>query len=200
MPLDKTLVLLRKKDDSIHLDIPITGDVNNPNFNPMDAIITATSKAATVTLITFYTPYGLIYAGGNIAFDLATALNFDPITFSPGSSELQGENKAQLDNLSKLMTEKPGIHLTLCGVTNQQDAAVLFPDFKEQIEDSIKAAKAFSLTASQAKKLEDLAQQRQVNSKNYLIAEHAIAHERLILCAPEHKTDKEAVAGVEINI
>ncbi|MFV9615155.1 MAG: DUF748 domain-containing protein, partial [Gammaproteobacteria bacterium] len=38
LPLNQTLVLLRDKDDSIHLDIPVTGDVNNPDFNPMQAI------------------------------------------------------------------------------------------------------------------------------------------------------------------
>ncbi len=114
MPLNQTLVLLRDKDDSIHLDIPVTGDVSSPDFNPMDAIVKATSKAATATLITFYTPYGLIYAGGNVLFDLATALNFDPIVFEPGSSELLEQNKQQLDNLARLLNEKPKVHLTLC--------------------------------------------------------------------------------------
>jgi len=84
MPLNQALVLLRNKDDSIHLDIPITGDINNPNFNPMDAIVKATSKATTLTLITFYTPYGLIYHGGNLALNLASALNFDPIDHTTG--------------------------------------------------------------------------------------------------------------------
>ena len=76
----------------------------------------------------------------------------------------------------------------------------MFPDIKEQTEKSKKSDTPIVLSSSQANKLEELAQQRQFNSKNYLIAEHAIAHERLILCAPEHKTDTDAVAGVEINI
>jgi len=211
MPLNQTLVLLRDKDDSIHLDIPITGDVNNPSFNPMDAIVTATSKAATVTLITFYTPYGLIYAGGNLAFNLATALNFDPITFTPGSSELHDESKEQLDGLSKLMIEKPQVHLTLCGMTNRLDVYKLFPELKKQNEkqpekaadpddEEPEPALKIILSAEQSSRLETLASQRQVNSKNYLVTEHEIQHDRLILCAPEHNTDEEAIAGVEINI
>jgi len=209
MPLNQTLVLLRNKDDSIHLDIPITGDVNKPNFNPMDAIITATSKAATVTLITFYTPYGLIYAGGNLAFNIATALNFDPITFTPGSSELLDENKEQLDGLAKLMTEKPQIHLTLCGMTSPLDAYKLFPEFQKQKDEhqknktddeELKSTFKIILSDEQNSQLETLASQRQVNSKNYLITEHEIQHDRLILCAPEHNTDEESIAGVEINI
>lgn len=198
MPLNQTLVLLRDKDDSIHLDIPITGDINNPNFNPMDAIVKATTKAATVTLITFYTPYGLIYAGGNVLFDLATAMNFDPIAFTAGSAELSGDNKQQLENLSKLLTEKPGIRLTLCGATNQQDAFVLYPELKKQQNDKNK--EQLTLSDEQVTALNQLATQRQINTKNLLITENNISHDRLILCEPEHKTNEDAIAGVEINI
>ena len=202
MPLNQTLVLLRDKDDSIHLDIPITGDVNNPDFDPMNAIIKATSKAATVTLITFYTPYGLIYAGGNLAFNLATALNFDPIEFDPGSSKLQSSSKEQLDGLSKLLIEKPQVHLTLCGVTNQQDISVLYPErkIKKQSEENKTNTITISFTEEQTSMLSELASERQMKSKNYLINTHGIEHNRLILCAPEHKEEDEAVSGVEINI
>lgn len=199
MPLNQTLLLLRDKDDSIHLDIPITGNVNNPNFNPMDAIIKATSKAATVTLITFYTPYGLIYAGGNLAFNLATALNFDPIDFSPGESQLSDSSKQQLDSLSKLLTEKPHVHLTLCGVTNQQDIIKLYPDLKAR-QDNKNTTTEKTLTSEQIQQLQQLAQRRQVNSKTYLVENSGIEHNRLILCQPEHNTEEDAVAGVEINI
>jgi len=200
MPLNQTLVLLRDKDDSIHLDIPITGDVNNPDFNPMDAIIKATSKAATVTLITFYTPYGLIYAGGNLAFNLATALNFDPIEFAPGSSEMQTSIIEQLNGLSKLLIEKPQVHLSLCGITNQQDVFALYPELKPKKENDDKTNKDVPLTKEQTLKLNQLASDRQINSKNYLVNQHSIDHGRLILCAPEHKDDDEGISGVEINI
>lgn len=206
MPLNQTLVLLRDKDDSIHLDIPVTGDINNPNFNPMDAIIKATAKAATVTLITFYTPYGLIYAGGNILFDLATAMNFDPVKFLPGSAEIKDEDKEQLDNLATLMGEKPQIHLTLCGLTNSADLralnSALKTDKKEAKSDKEKsiAPDTAPLSNEQKSALTDLARQRQINVKNYLIKEAAISHDRLILCAPEHQLNDDAIAGVKINI
>jgi hypothetical protein len=202
IPLNQTLALLRDKDDSIHLDIPITGDIKNPDFDPMDAIVTATSKAAMTTLITFYTPYGLIYAGGDLALSLATALNFDPILFASGSSELVAGNKEKLDKLSKLLTEKPQVHLTLCGITNNDDTFALYPEIKKQYEASKKENKTpdIALTDEQSLALETLAGQRQINSKDYLVDQHKIAHERLILCAPEHSTDDDAISGVEINI
>lgn len=197
MPLNQALALLRDKDDSIHLNIPITGDINKPDFDPMDAIIKATSKATTVALITFYTPYGLIYTGGNLLFDLATALNFDPITFTPGSSDLQQNNKQQLDKLAKLMTEKPGIHLTLCGISNQDDKDFLFPEFDKNKDSRDNESK--NLTKPQILSLKKLADQRQINAKNYLVNKKAIPAERLILCVPEYKKDND-ISGVEISI
>jgi hypothetical protein len=200
MPLNQTLILLRDKDDSIHLDIPVTGDINNPDFNPMDAIIKATSKAATVTLITFYTPYGLVYAGGNILFDLATAMNFDPVEFKPGTADIKNENKEQLNNLAKLMSEKPQIRLTLCGLTNIADLHALYPALKAKKKENKGDKNAVKITNEQSVALTKLAQQRQINIKNYLIKESAITHDRLILCAPEHQADEDSIAGVEINI
>ncbi len=204
MPLNQTLVLLRDKDDSIHLDIPITGDINNPDFDPMHAIIKATSTAATVTLITFYTPYGLIYAGGNVLFDLATALDFDPLDFKPGESKLNAENKEQLANLTKLLIEKPQVHLTLCGTTNQSDLFKLYPDIKEEMagnkKDNDTTNDEVVLTKEYKSRLKKLAVERQVNSKNYLISEARIGHDRLILCEPAALAEEEAKSGVEINI
>lgn len=196
MPLNKTLILLRNKDGSIHLDIPVRGDVNNPSFQPMDAIIKATTKAATVTLITFYTPYGLAYAGGNLMFDLATALNFEPVRFENGSAELTAENIEQLDKLAILMTEKPQLHLTLCGKSNLHDVYALFPDLKPDAGNALTS----ELNAKQIKEIKNVSQQRQINSKQYLVGEKHIEHDRLILCAPDYELNKEAIAGVEIII
>jgi hypothetical protein len=197
LPINQSLVLLRDKDDSIHLDIPITGDVNKPDFNPMDAIIKATTKATTVTLITFYTPYGLIYAGGNVLLDLATALNFDPVVFETGSSQLSDSNKDELTSLTKLLTEKPQIHLTLCGVTNTKDYGSLFSESKQSSKelDTVKAP-----SENQAISLDKLARERQVKVKNYLVNEKGIEHDRLILCAPDFNSDKDAISGVEVTI
>jgi len=113
------------------------------------------------------------------------------------------EGKEQLDNLSKLLTEKPQVHLTMCGITNTQDVIALYPELKEKFDNNKKEGKSgedIALTAEQSAMLEKLANERQVNSKNYLINSSGIAHDRLILCAPEHRTEDDAISGLEINI
>jgi len=193
MPINQSLVLLKDKKNRIKLDIPITGDVNDPSFNPTDAIIKATTKATTVTLITFYTPYGLAFAGGNVLFDLATALNFDPLVFEPGSAQLNDAHEEQLANLAKLLAERPQVHLTLCGFTNLKDRDKMFSEIIDPKK--IKPASPENLT-----KLKQLGNERQEAVKNHLIDIGKIEHNRLILCEPEHSDDAEALAGVEISI
>jgi outer membrane protein OmpA-like peptidoglycan-associated protein len=193
MPINQSLVLLKDKKGTIKLDIPVTGDINNPDFDPTDAIIKATAKATTVTLITFYTPYGLAYAGGNVLFNLATAMNFEPLLFDAGSSQLTDSNKEQLDKLAELLTERPAVHLTLCGFTNLKDRDKMFTEILDK--EKIKPPSAERLT-----QLKKLGAERQENVKNHLISAGKIEHNRLILCEPEHSDDAEAIAGVEISI
>ncbi len=193
MPINQSLMLLKDKKGRIKLDIPITGDINNPEFDPTDAIIKATAKATSVTLITFYTPYGLVYAGGNVLFNIATALNFDPLIFDPGSSKLTGAQEEQLAKLAELLVERPAVHLTLCGSTNLNDREKLFTEIIDR--EKIKPP-----SAERLKKLKQLGSERQKNVKDQLVSIGKITHDRLILCEPEHSDDAESIGGVEINI
>jgi len=193
MPINQSLVLLKDKKDRIKLTIPITGDINNPDFDPTNAIIKATTKATTVTLVTFYTPYGLAFAGGNILFDLATALNFDPLVFEPGSSELSDANREQLAKLAELLRERPGVHLTLCGYTNLDDRSKITTEIIDK--EKIKPPAGANL-----EKLQQLGNERQQTVKNHLVDTGKIPHNRLILCAPEHSDAADAISGVEISI
>ena len=195
MPINQSLILLKDKSDTISLNIPITGDVNNPTFNPMDAIIKATAKATTVTLVTFYTPYGLAYAGGNLLFNMATALNFEPVPFDTGKAEMTSAGKEQLDKLATLLKEKPHLHLTMCGMTNLSDIHELYPALKK-----LKEGEELKLEPKQREKLEAIAHERQDNAKHYLVNEHKINHSQLILCAPELHEDAESISGIEITI
>jgi len=193
MPINQSLMLLKDKKGRIKLNIPITGDINNPEFDPTDAIIKATAKATTVTLITFYTPYGLAYAGGNVLFNIATAMKFDPLVFDAGSSKITDTHMAQLTKLAELLVERPAVYLTLCGFTNLNDSEKLFTEI-------IDRGKIKPPSAERLSKLKQLGNERQENVKNHLVSVGKITHDRLILCEPEHSNDVESISRVEISI
>ena len=197
LPLNTSLSLLRNKDNTIRLDIPVTGDIDSPEFNPRDAIVTASSKAITAAVLHYYTPFGLVFAAGSL-FDLATALNFEPVIFEAGESELDSSGIEQLDKLASLLNERPGIHLTLCGLSNNLDKLKLFPAVVDDANSQEEQAKTKPVADENLIILKKLAESRSSNIKNYLVESKGADAARLIECSPEYIPDE--IPGVKINI
>ena len=194
MPVDSALNLLRNRDNSIQLAIPITGDVDNPEFDPSDAIYKATSKAITSAIISYYTPFGLVTAVEGL-INLATAIRFETVLYEPASDVLSEEQKAYLDKMLELLTERPQLHLSLCGFSNQTDLMLLLPEEAERLKQG--DTKYSSQDQATLSVLSALAARRAEAVKLYLV-EKGIGADRLILCEGEY--DSEGIAGVDISI
>lgn len=200
-PLSASLSLLRDRDNAIRLDIPVGGDVENPDFDPKDAIVKASSKAITSAVLHYYSPFGLVFAAKGL-FNLATALKFEPVLYDAGEDKLLAAPKDQLDKLASLMTDRPGVHLTLCGISNIDDKNKLFPEpvkAKTQTEGKTpEQTKVKPLSKESVAALKQLAESRSSSIKNYLVNEKKIKASRLVECAPEYVPEK--ISGVEISI
>lgn len=205
VPVNTALALLRDKDGAIRLKLPITGDITNPDFDPSDAIFQAMSKSLTTAVINYYTPFGLV-TGAGLVLDLATALQFDPVIFETGKGELEPSHLAYLDNLAKLLNERPGVRLILCGRVNLADHQVLFPFKKARpqaqspTDKDATAPPARKLTRQEQQALVNLAMQRAEGIKDYLIQAGKVSADRLILCDPVVELQVEYISGVEIAL
>ena len=193
MPLDVALDMLRDGDDNINIKLPITGNIDAPEFDPSDAIYTALSKAITAAIINYYTPFGLVAVAEGI-FDLATALSFEPILYKPGETIISDADADNLNKIVSLMTQRPKIHLTLCGQSNKSDLKIIAPEaysvFEEKEDKVIKDEKLIA-------QLNNIASNRSENIKT-LLMEKKITADKLILCEPEYKYD--GISGVEISL
>ena len=190
-PLNSSLSLLKDSDNTIELSIPVTGDLDNPDFDTKDVIRSATSNAITSAIISYYTPFGLVMAVEGL-IDLATALNFEPVEFAAGESTLASSQHESLKKLIQLMNEKPGIHLTLCAFSNTADRHIVLPETATVAIDQLK------LQPEQTSQLIELGEARAKTVKQFLVDQN-IEASRLILCTSEH-TEGEGLSGVEISI
>lgn len=202
MPLSTALNLLREKDDSIRLKLPVKGDIENPEFSLNDVIRKVMTDAITSTIISYYTPFGLAATLAKAGFDLATALRFDPVLFEPTNTVVTDAGKQQLEKLVTLLTERPNIKLLLCGIATQDDRLKLFPviglpakttqDAKSSDEGGLPDVKAVlpELSDRELAQINDLAKRRGENVRDYLIKEKAIDPGRMILCAPSFANDQ----------
>lgn len=197
-PLNSSLSLLRDRDNAIRLDIPITGDVDSPEFDPRDAIVKATSKAISTAVLHYYTPFGLVLAADAL-FNLATALSFEPVLFTAGMSTLTGAHEDTLNTLAALLNDRPGIHLTLCGFSNNDDRLNLFPPEKSAgSQRNEQTSTPAPMAPAQLERLQQLAESRSMVVKNHMVDRHSVDASRLIECSPEYI--ETGISGVEISI
>lgn len=108
LPLKLAIALLKDVDGKISIELPVTGDLNNPQFSVMPIVwqtlrnLIVKAAAAPFKLIG-----GLINGGGSE--DLGT------VSFAPGSSDLSKEAEGSLVKLSQALKERPALRLEIEG-------------------------------------------------------------------------------------
>ncbi|MCS3417763.1 uncharacterized protein involved in outer membrane biogenesis [Pseudomonas sp. BIGb0450] len=108
LPIRLAIALLKDSDGKISIELPVTGDLNNPQFSVMP-IVWQTLRNLVVRAATapFKFIGGLISGGG--AQDLGN------VSFAAGSSELSKDSQSALDSLSKALKERPALRLEIEG-------------------------------------------------------------------------------------
>jgi len=196
-PLNASLSLLRDRDNSIHLNIPVTGQFENPDFDLKQAIYSAVSNAVIEAIINYYTPYGLVFAAESLA-DFAGSLKLQPIIFASGSIELTDNQMEKLIVIAELMAQRPSIHITLCGVSNQKDKEQLFRKLMKSKFHQSHKKDSLSGTQEQLSLLENIAKERSAGIKRLLINHKGIDASRIVECMPQY--DPEGMASVKVTI
>lgn len=202
IPLSTALSLLKDKNDNIKLTIPVTGDMNKPDFSMNDIIATVTSKAIKEAIINYYTPFGLVKLLGGVV-DLATGLNFEPVVFAAGKTGLEQQGIDELTRLSKLLSERPQVQLTFCGHPAKSDILARYKPGQLGL-DSGDDKKPLNLTDKQTSELLALFRSRMDNMKKYMVNELKVNPGQVLLCSePDNKnwvSGLDTQPGITVSI
>lgn len=198
VPLDMALNILRDKNDSIKLKIPVEGDANDPRFDVSDAVTKAVaagvSAGATSYLVYALQPYGAMVAVAKAAGDAAGKIRLNPVEFEPGQAVLDDTDRDYLSKIAKVLKERPKIAVKVCGVAVQQDVAYLQPPPQAQpAKGSTETAKKEVPPATPVvdeQKLTELGEQRAASIKDYLVEQFKVPANRLVSCQPRLETDQ----------
>jgi uncharacterized protein involved in outer membrane biogenesis len=110
LPLKLAIALLKDVDGKISIELPVTGDLNNPQFSVMPIVWqTLRNLVVKAAAAPFKFIGGLISGGGSQ--DLGT------VAFAAGSDELSGEAQASLDKLAAALKERPALRLEIEGTS-----------------------------------------------------------------------------------
>jgi len=106
LPLELALALLTDSNGVIDMEVPVTGDVDDPDFGLGSVIASAFVNLVTKAVTA---PFTLL---ANL---VGSEDDMQRISFSSGSSELDDAARAKLADLSSALAQRPGIKLVLYG-------------------------------------------------------------------------------------
>jgi outer membrane protein OmpA-like peptidoglycan-associated protein len=212
LPLGTALDMLRDKNDTIALDLPVSGDIDKPDFDISDVVNTAVSKAVKKASMTYLTlalqPYGALISVAKLAGEAASRVQLAPVAFGPGSATQQAGSHDYLDKVAGILANRPELNIKVCGVANETDRATLAtrataalaekpaekPKGKEGEQPPVEAVR---ITDEQ---LLELAVQRAAAVTDYLVEKHAVNASRLVACQPSIDSTPAGKGRVDLLI
>ena len=112
LPIRLAVALLKDTDGTISIELPVTGDLNNPQFSVMPIVWQTVRNLVLRAAQAPFKFIGGLVSGGS-SQDLGT------VAFSAGSSDLSGDAQAALDKLATALNERPELRLEIEGTSAQ---------------------------------------------------------------------------------
>jgi hypothetical protein len=188
IPLNIAVSILKDSKNNIDLDIPLSGDIDNPEFGWQDFLLLPVRKAlftaSSSYLMQTFVPYANVISIAQFAGDQLLKIRVEPLLFEAKESNLNASQDVFIKQLIALMKDKKDSQLKACGVASYLDLG--FDNPPVSIDD---AAKDLA---------KNLAQERAHYLKDHLVKE-GISSSRIYLCSPEIDLSKSSKPRVELN-
>ena len=189
VPLDLAVDALKNRNNEIVLDLPMSGNIENPNFQWQSFFLLPIRqglfKASSAYLMQTFVPYANVITLVQFAGEQALKLRVEPLQFALGEEDITApEQEAFLDQMITLMKDRKGAQLRACGVSVVRDVD----------EDTPYDA----LTRDQRSELLELADERAETLKGYLV-DKGIKSSRIFLCSPSIDDDNNALPRVTFS-
>jgi hypothetical protein len=109
LPVLLAVDLLKDRDGNIHLDIPISGSLHDPEFSLGAVIAQAVGKLLLRAITAPFSLMAHMFAGGKAPPQL------NVVPFAAGSARAAADATARLQDIARLLKAKPGLVVTITG-------------------------------------------------------------------------------------
>jgi len=106
LPVRFAVALLKDRSGEIHLDLPVTGSLDDPKFSVWGVAWKIVGNLLVKAATSPFALLGAIFGGGE---------ELSYLEFDPGSSDIPASGIAKLGNLVKILTERPALILEIEG-------------------------------------------------------------------------------------
>jgi hypothetical protein len=206
VPLDTALSMLRDNNDTITLALPVSGDINSPDFGIGDIINIAVSKAVKQGSLTYLKlalqPYGALITVAQLAGEAAMKVRLQPVGFEPGQVTSTGETGSYLKKVAGILKDRPEVNIKICGLAVAADRIALAGGTAPKEADSKTAGSVKGVKPVTDQQLLDLAKQRAGFVKDALVTKYGVTASRLVACTPhiDAAEDDDSMPRVDLLI
>jgi uncharacterized protein involved in outer membrane biogenesis len=109
LPVRLAVSLLKDRNGQIHLDLPVSGSLDDPKFRLGRVILKMIVNLLVKVATSPFALLGALMVGGGH--------QMDAVTFAPGSTLLDAAARAQLDKLATALYDRPALRLEVTGLT-----------------------------------------------------------------------------------
>ncbi|MGV1097981.1 DUF748 domain-containing protein [Thiovibrio sp. JS02] len=106
LPLGLALTLLRNRKGEIHLNVPVSGNLDDPEFSLAGVIIKVFVNLIAKAATSPFALLGAILPGGE---------ELQSVEFAPGQDLLEATALGKLETLAKVLGDRPGLKVELSG-------------------------------------------------------------------------------------
>lgn len=126
MPVETALSVLKDDNNNIRIDVPLSGDITQPDVGIND-VVNQISRKALRTATLYYlkqslVPYGQLISIASFAGDQLFAIRLNDLKYDDQQIELTDEHKAYLDTVADMMAKKVELELQACPVASEAEA------------------------------------------------------------------------------
>ena len=145
LPVKLAVAILQDRQGKIHLDVPVSGNLNDPEFRLGKVIWSAFLNILGKVATSPFALLGAVVGGGE-------ELKF--IDFDPGEATLTEAATQKLDRLVRALVERPGLTLEITGLAHSAEDHVALA--KHKIRRSLQQRKTQTLRATNPALIEEV--------------------------------------------
>lgn len=106
LPLELAIALMKDVNGNIDIDLPVEGDLNNPEVKIGGIVWKAFSNLLIKVVASPFKMLGGLFENGDDS-------GLDTVAFTPGTSELTSNEQQKLDKLTQALLQKPALALSV---------------------------------------------------------------------------------------
>lgn len=107
LPIGLAISLLKNKDDQINLDLPVSGQLDDPEFSVGGIVVKMIGNLIIKVVTSPFAVIGAMFGGGE---------DLEYLEYQPGITLLSSSHEEKLEKLKQILTSKPTIRLEIQGM------------------------------------------------------------------------------------